>query len=58
LVKAGRLTAYDYDGFWMSMDTFKDRSQLEAIHAAGNAPWEIWNKAYVEPEDSKAASYA
>ena len=38
-----RLAAYEYDGFWMSMDTFKDRQQLEDIYARGNAPWEVWN---------------
>src|SRR4029453_10233915 len=27
LIKAGRLTAYEYDQFWLSMDTFKDRQQ-------------------------------
>ena len=44
LVRARRLAAYEYDGFWMSMDTFKDRQQLEDIYARGNAPWEIWNR--------------
>jgi glucose-1-phosphate cytidylyltransferase len=43
LVSASRLTAYEYDGFWMSMDTFKDRQQLEDIYERGNAPWEVWN---------------
>ena len=44
LVEARRLAAYEYDGFWMSMDTFKDRQQLEDIHARGSAPWEVWNQ--------------
>ncbi len=43
LVRQRRLAAYEYDGFWMSMDTFKDRQQLEEIYARGNAPWEVWN---------------
>jgi glucose-1-phosphate cytidylyltransferase len=43
LMKTGRLTAYEYDDFWMAMDTFKDRQQLEEIYTAGHAPWEIWN---------------
>ncbi|MGB7218691.1 MAG: sugar phosphate nucleotidyltransferase [Vicinamibacterales bacterium] len=42
LVQTGDLTAYEYNGFWQSMDTFKDRQQLEEIYARGNAPWEIW----------------
>ncbi len=44
LVARGGLVAYEYDGFWMSMDTFKDRQQLEDIYARGNAPWEVWNE--------------
>jgi glucose-1-phosphate cytidylyltransferase len=43
LVNEGRLTAYEYNDFWMSMDTFKDRQQLEEIYAGGHAPWEVWN---------------
>ncbi len=58
LVRSARLAAYEYDGFWMSMDTFKDRSQLEEIHAAGGAPWEVWNRAPLEAECSSVASYA
>jgi glucose-1-phosphate cytidylyltransferase len=44
LIQLRRLTAYDYDGFWMSMDTFKDRQQLEETYARGGAPWEVWSK--------------
>jgi len=44
LVRARRLAAYEYDGFWMSMDTFKDRQQLEDIYTRGKAPWEVWNR--------------
>ena len=43
LLSEGRLTAYEYDDFWMAMDTFKDRQQLEEIYASGQAPWELWN---------------
>ena len=45
LVAQQRLRAHQYDGFWMSMDTFKDRQQLEEIYARGNAPWEVWKGA-------------
>jgi glucose-1-phosphate cytidylyltransferase len=44
LVRVRRLAAYEYDGFWMSMDTFKDRQQLEEIYSRGNAPWQVWNE--------------
>jgi glucose-1-phosphate cytidylyltransferase len=42
LVDIRRLAAFEYDGFWQSMDTFKDRQQLETIHGSGPAPWEVW----------------
>ena len=47
LVRERKLAALEYDGFWRSMDTFKDRQQLEEILARGAAPWEVWNGATV-----------
>jgi glucose-1-phosphate cytidylyltransferase len=43
LVRSRKLFAYEHNGFWMCMDTFKDRQQLEEIYAGGNAPWQVWN---------------
>jgi glucose-1-phosphate cytidylyltransferase len=56
LVRAGRLAAYEHHGFWMSMDTFKDRQQLEEIYAGGRAPWEVWNGSQAGP--ALRAAYA
>jgi glucose-1-phosphate cytidylyltransferase len=42
LVKEKQLIGYPYDGFWASMDTFKDRQHLEGLAGAGSAPWEVW----------------
>ena len=42
LIAERRLAELEYDGFWMSMDTFKDRQQLEDIHSTGCAPWQVW----------------
>ena len=42
LVGERQLIGYPYDGFWASMDTFKDKQQLESLCAAGAAPWEVW----------------
>jgi glucose-1-phosphate cytidylyltransferase len=42
LIKDKQLGAYVYDGFWASMDTFKDRQDLEKLYATGAAPWEVW----------------
>lgn len=42
LLKEKQLIGYPYDGYWASMDTFKDRQHLEALYASGKAPWELW----------------
>lgn len=42
LVAEKQLIGYPYDGFWASMDTFKDKQHLEALCSAGGAPWEVW----------------
>jgi glucose-1-phosphate cytidylyltransferase len=42
LMEREQLLAYEHDGFWRAMDTFKDKEQLEALHAGGSPPWEIW----------------
>ena len=42
LVKEGLLAAYRHDGFWLPMDTFKDKQLLEDMYSKGEAPWEVW----------------
>jgi glucose-1-phosphate cytidylyltransferase len=42
LVGERELVGYWYDGFWESMDTFKDKHHLESLLASGAAPWELW----------------
>ena len=42
LARDRQLIGYPYDGFWASMDTFKDRQHLESLYATGTAPWEVW----------------
>ncbi len=42
LIQEKRLAAYEYDGFFQAMDTFKDRQILESLQASGHAPWEVW----------------
>jgi glucose-1-phosphate cytidylyltransferase len=43
LLADGQLLAYQYDGFWMPMDTAKDKRRFDDLHAAGLPPWEVWN---------------
>ncbi|WP_316189885.1 glucose-1-phosphate cytidylyltransferase [Bradyrhizobium sp. SZCCHNS1054] len=42
LAGKGQLTAYQHDGFWLAMDTLRDKNQLEQLWAMGNAPWKSW----------------
>jgi glucose-1-phosphate cytidylyltransferase len=42
LIRERLLVAYEYDGFFQAMDTFKDRQQLEGLLSSGHAPWEVW----------------
>ncbi len=42
LVEEKQLIGYTYDGFWASMDTFKDKRQLDSLCTGGIAPWEVW----------------
>jgi glucose-1-phosphate cytidylyltransferase len=44
LISRGALVAFEYDGFWMPLDTFKDKQRLDEIYAQGNAPWLVWNQ--------------
>ena len=42
LMKQRSLLAYEYDGFWLPMDTAKDRARLDELWASGRAPWMVW----------------
>ena len=45
LIERNELLGYEYDGFWQSMDTFKDRQALEQLYSEGHPPWELWKTA-------------
>lgn len=42
LAREGQLAAYAHEGFWHSMDTLRDKNQLEAMWSSGKAPWKVW----------------
>ena len=44
LIADEQLLAYEYDGFWKAMDTFKDKQQLDELLAQGTPPWEVWRR--------------
>lgn len=42
LIQEKQLAAYEYDGYFAAMDTFKDKQQLDDLYETGEAPWEVW----------------
>lgn len=42
LIEEKQLCAYEYDGFFAAMDTFKDKQILDNLYDSGAAPWEVW----------------
>lgn len=42
LAQAGQLRARNHKGFWMPMDTPRERSLLDELWVTGRAPWKIW----------------
>lgn len=43
LAQRRALFAYRHDGFWHPMDTLRDKTLLNQLWNAGQAPWKIWN---------------
>jgi glucose-1-phosphate cytidylyltransferase len=42
LARKGQLAAYRHDGFWMCMDTLRDKVEMERQWQTGQAAWKIW----------------
>ncbi len=42
LIEENELVAYQYDGYWGCMDTFKDKQKFDELHTKGECPWEVW----------------
>ncbi len=42
LINEKRLISWEHKGFWISMDTFKDKRTIDDIYERGNPPWEVW----------------
>ncbi len=42
LIQEGKLITYRYEGFWISMDTFKDKQRLDDMYARDETPWAVW----------------
>ena len=42
LAGEGELCAYRHSGFWLPMDTLRDKTRLESMWASGSPPWKVW----------------
>jgi glucose-1-phosphate cytidylyltransferase len=51
LIRDGQLAAYEYDGFFAAMDTFKDKQKLDDLYECGRPPWEVWRGESAELEN-------
>ena len=45
LIREKQLVAFEYDGFFQAMDTFKDKQQLDNLYEGGQPPWKVWKDA-------------
>ena len=43
LAADGQLAAFRHDGFWLPMDTLRDKLMLEELWRGGKAPWKVWS---------------
>lgn len=44
MVRDHQVDAFFHTGFWHCMDTKRDKDELEALWASGEAPWVTWEK--------------
>ena len=42
IVEQNELRAFQHTGFWLGMDTLRDKNHLEELWATGKAPWQVW----------------
>ena len=42
LVASKQMAMFRHDGFWHSMDTYKDYLDLNRMWDSGKRPWKIW----------------
>lgn len=42
LIEKNRLMTVRHKGFWVAMDTFKDKQYLDDLFSKDKAPWQVW----------------
>lgn len=43
LIRANQLHGFKYDGFWIALDTFKDKQVIDTLYSQGKTPWKVWD---------------
>jgi glucose-1-phosphate cytidylyltransferase len=43
LAAKGEMMAYRHEGFWLPMDTLRDKTRLQALWDSGSPPWRVWD---------------
>ncbi len=56
LIRAKKLTAYRYDGFWACMDTFKEKMMLDDMVNGGKAKWQVWTNPTQPPAQTSSSA--
>lgn len=41
-VASGKFSAFKHEGFFMGMDSLREKNELEQLWNAGKAPWHVW----------------
>ena len=44
LMAKQKLRAYQHNGFWGCMDTYKEKQILDGMYQRGEAPWTVWEQ--------------
>jgi glucose-1-phosphate cytidylyltransferase len=52
LIQKKELVAYNFDGFWANMDSYKDKQMLDDLASNGKAYWQVWNPPHKAMERS------
>jgi glucose-1-phosphate cytidylyltransferase len=42
LAMDGQLSSFQHSGFWLPMDTLRDKLRLQSLWESGAAPWKVW----------------
>jgi glucose-1-phosphate cytidylyltransferase len=43
LARDGELSVHVHEGFWLGMDTYRDKLLLDDLWRSGKAPWKLWS---------------